>query len=194
MVDKAGNEVEGKILYSVNRFGSVYQYGKETSELLANYYTKEGQELQITETNVDTLTKSRITYSRGGEIVTLTEGENYKVSMSGGEDSMKQYHYTIYKENFQEEGEYSVVLTSQDAAENQADNRLKGKEIQFVVDRTAPSIVFSGVEEKGQYEEHTREISLNVEDNIGTKTWKYGVTTRWYKALMLRQSPLEMER
>lgn len=168
-LDLAGNEVEQEIRYSVNRFGSVYQIDDRTESMLDQYYVSTCEDMVITETNVDTLKESRLTYSKDGEIVTLTKDTDYRVTQKGDEDSWKQYQYTIYKDNFTEEGKYILSLYSEDAAQNQSDNRVKGKEIEFIMDKTAPSVVVSGIEDRGQYEEDSREISLNVEDNIGTR-------------------------
>lgn len=165
--DKAGNELEEEILYSVNRFGSVYEYDQQTEALVKDYYASKCEDLIIKEVNVNTLKASRITYSKDGEIVTLEEGKDYKLSQSGDEFTWKEYIYTIYKENFEEEGKYILTLYSKDQADNQSDNKIKGKDIEFVIDKTAPSLVLSGVKDGGQYNEDSMELVVNVEDNVG---------------------------
>ncbi|MCM1161145.1 MAG: hypothetical protein NC412_07965 [Roseburia sp.] len=165
--DKAGNELEEEILYSVNRFGSVYEYDRQTEALVKDYYASKCEDLIIKEVNVNTLKVNRITYSKDGEIVTLKEGKDYKLSQSGDEFTWKEYIYTIYKENFEEEGKYILTLYSKDQADNQSDNKIKGKDIEFVIDKTAPSLVLSGVKDGGQYNEDSMELVVNVEDNMG---------------------------
>ena len=165
--DMAGNELEEEIYYSVNRFGSVYEYDKQTEALIKDYYSSKCDDLIIKEVNVNTLKVNRITYSKDGEIVTLKEGKDYKLSQSGDEFTWKEYIYTIYKENFEEEGKYILTLYSEDLADNQSDNKIKGKDIEFVIDKTAPSLVLSGVKDGGQYNEDSMELVINAEDNVG---------------------------
>lgn len=166
-MDKAGNEFENELVFSVNRFGSVYQYDAGTKQLLENYYAVACEDLVVQEINVNSLKVNRITYSKDGEIVTLEEGKDYKLLESGDANTWKEYVYTIYGENFTEEGKYILTLYSEDEADNQSDNKAKGKDIEFVIDKTAPSVVLSGVEDNGQYNEESKEFTMNVEDNIG---------------------------
>ena len=49
---------------------------------------------------------------------------------------------------------------------NVSDNSTKGKKVEFAVDKTSPSILISGVENNRQYRENSREIMLDVQDNI----------------------------
>ncbi len=165
--DKAGNEYEDEIHYSVNRFGSVYQYDKQTETLVSKYYSSECDDLIIKETNVNTLKAKRVTYSKDGEIVTLQEGKDYRLSQTGNEFEWKEYVYTIFKGNFDEDGKYILTLYSEDEADNQSDNKVKGRNIEFVIDKTAPSLVLSGIKDGGQYNENTKELMINAEDNIG---------------------------
>ena len=62
--DLAGNQSNVKILFSVNRFGSVYTFDTQTEKLIGKngkYYNNREQTLVITETNVDTLEFKEIT-------------------------------------------------------------------------------------------------------------------------------------
>lgn len=167
--DLAGNSSEASVIFSVNRFGSVYTFSDATDALVGDngkYYTNEEQEIVVTETNVDTLEFREITKNLNGSLNTMAEGEEYTVSESGTDVSWKQYTYTIPKENFEEEGTYILTIYSEDRAANTSDNNTKGKQIEFVVDKTSPSILVSGVENDGQYRENSRPVTLDVQDNI----------------------------
>jgi hypothetical protein len=59
------------------------------------------------------------------------------------------------------------MVYSRDRATNTQDNRSEGKEIEFAVDGTAPSIVTSEIKEKGVYEEEGHDFIINVTDNMG---------------------------
>lgn len=168
--DKAGNQFEQEIQYSVNRFGSVYIMSESTQTLIDQCYTNKVEDIVIQEVNVDRLTEKKVVYSRDGEIVTLEEGKGYSLKESGGDNSWKVYDYVISGDNFEQEGRYIVTLYSEDKASNASDNKVKGKNVEFVVDKTAPSVVISGISAKGQYNEENRTATINVEDNIGIET------------------------
>lgn len=167
--DLAGNSSEETVVFSVNRFGSVYTFDEKTDALIGDngkYYTNREQELVITETNVDTLEFKEITCNLNGKLTTLKEGQDYTVSLNGNEATWKQYTYTIKEENFVEEGTYILTIYSEDRATNTSDNSSKGKKIEFVVDKTNPSVLISGVENNGQYRTNSREMTLDIEDNV----------------------------
>ena len=170
--DLAGNTSETKISFSVNRFGSVYVLDEETEKLAGKsgtYYTNVEKDLIITETNVDTLEFIEIICSLNGKLRTLVEGKDYIVQESGAELSWKQYRYQILKRNFIEDGHYSITIYSEDRAKNVSDNQSKGKSLSFAVDKSVPSVVISGVEQEGRYRENSREILLDVQDNLAIK-------------------------
>lgn len=162
--DKAGNETEESIIFSVNRFGSTYQFSPETKDFLEKFYTNDPQNIVVTERNVDTLVFNGISYGRDGQQTELTEGEDYTVKASGSEVSWKEYVYDISSDNFQEEGRYNVTIDSEDRAENMMNNKVKGLDIEFVVDKTAPTVVVTGIE-KYRYRADTRDMTINVADN-----------------------------
>lgn len=167
--DLAGNSSEAMVMFSVNRFGSVYTFDKATDALIGDngkYYTNKEQELVITETNVDTLEFKEITMNLNGKLTTLKEGVDYTVRLEGNDATWKQYTYTLKAENFVEEGTYILTIYSEDRATNTSDNNTKGKKVEFVVDKTNPSALISGVENGGQYRANSKEMTIDVEDNI----------------------------
>lgn len=174
ITDRAGNTTEESIVFSVNRFGSTYVFSDETREYLAPeegdeyIYTNEPQDIEVTERNVDTLVNNGIFYGRDGELVNLEEGTDYTVRESGSDVSWKEYRYDISKDNFEQEGHYTVTIDSEDRAENLMNNQTKGLDIEFVVDKTAPSVVITGIEEDA-YTADTRDMVINVTDNTAAK-------------------------
>lgn len=167
--DLAGNSSEASVMFSVNRFGSVYTFDEATKALVGEggkYYTNEEQDIVIVETNVDTLEFKEITCNLNGKLTTMKEGEDFDVYLDGTEATWKQYTYRIFEENFQEEGTYIITTYSEDKATNTSDNNSKGKSVEFVVDKTSPSVLISGVEDGGQYREDKHEMTLDIEDNI----------------------------
>ena len=164
-VDKAGNETTQSITFSVNRDGSAYNINQSTKDLIEKGFTNNPQDIVIEEVNVDTLEFIEISYSKDGKIVKLTEGKDYKVEAEGGEGQWKKYTYTIFAKCFNEEGEYSINISSTDRAENISNNKVQSVNVDFVVDMTAPIMAVSNLENRGRYKENRHEYTLNVKDN-----------------------------
>lgn len=90
---------------------------------------------------------------------------DYTLEVEGGEDQWKVYTYTIKASCFEEEGEYTLNIYSEDRASNTSTNQVKAKNIEFVVDKTAPSISVANLENRGRYSENTHTFTLSVKDN-----------------------------
>ncbi|MCM1159241.1 MAG: Ig-like domain-containing protein [Clostridium sp.] len=186
--DKAGNGKKAEVEFSVNRYGSVYTLGTETGEWLESgvcAYVRDAREVEIIETNVNEIVESKITCSHGGvggdtaEIKEIGEcsgeereaGRYYEKWDVPEERGWKRKSYTIAAANFGEEGTYRINIYSRDEAGNETSsvsNRHAGGKlsVEFAVDRTAPSIVFSGAEDGGMYNEAEHTVLVDVQDNI----------------------------
>ena len=169
VTDRAGNVTKKSITFSVNRFGSVYTLSDNTRKLLQKHYTKQPQEIEVTEINIDTLQMKEISYGRDGEVVRLQKGKDYAVEKNEPEQGWKTYTYKIGRHNFQKEGNYTVTLSSKDRAENRGNNKIKGEEINFVVDQTAPTVVVTGIENYGKYKESSKKMTIYMEDNFAAE-------------------------
>lgn len=186
--DKAGNEKESSIDFSVNRYGSVYTLATETGEWLKNNecaYIKEGKPIVILETNVDEITDQNISYMMGGmgaSIVNIKESaecspeekENGSYFTASKVDTNGQWHqskYEIHANNFTKEGRYTIQIDSTDRAGNHTSN-VSNKhnggnlQIEFAVDQTAPSVVVTGADSGDIYNEETHTVLLDVQDNL----------------------------
>ena len=183
ITDKAGNVQTVEEEYSVNRFGSVYDFDEYTDGLIEQYYNQmpaDGKEdVIIYEYNVDTLDpdKTRIQLSLNGDLKELVKDENYTLE-SESDGNRKMTTYRISRANFAEDGLYTVTIFSVDAAENESTNQgnlrvpgtdeeeLKSSTVEFVVDNTLPSVVVTGIEDKTAYNEVSRTMTIDVKDNI----------------------------
>ena len=173
-VDMAGNEKEESILFSVNRYGSVYVLDNDTKDWLdtKDYtYINEEKEVGVIEYNVDSIENSQITVNRDGEMTDLKEKTDYKVTSSGTEAQWKENHYILDAKNFATEGNYSVIFSTQDKAGNAMNNTSVKKSnqnlpIDFAVDKTAPTVVISGVEDGGSYRSAERTMTVDAKDNL----------------------------
>lgn len=118
--------------------------------------------------NVDSLVFNGISYGLDGTKKELKAGSDYTVKQSGGEGSWKEYTYTIKKKNFEKEGRYSVTIDSEDKATNKMNNKVKECNIDFVIDKTPPTVVITGIEESS-YRADEREMTINLSDNTAVK-------------------------
>ncbi|MCD8133089.1 MAG: Ig-like domain-containing protein [Clostridiales bacterium] len=164
--DLAGNRSEAAVTFSVNRFGSVYTFDSATNALVGengSYYTNEEPTIVVIETNVDILKSCEIARNLNGDLSTLEEDEDYTVKVSGDDVSWKQYTYTLDSSDFETEGEYILTFMSQDRAANYNTNE---KQIGFVVDKTAPTVLVSGITDGEQLREETHDIVISAADNV----------------------------
>ena len=165
VTDLAGNTTEQELVFSVNRYGSVYVIGEATKQA----YVKEPEAVTITEINVDTLTKKEVSVSRDGDVEILKQGSGYTLRGNGTDETWKSFTYTIPRSYFKNDGHYAVKFASVDRATNAQDNRSRDAAIDFAVDRTAPSIVVSGLAHGADYEEDAHRFMVNVTDNMALK-------------------------
>ena len=163
VVDKAGNEVNKNIVFSVNRFGSVYTF--MDSSLLGNYLNK-ARDIQISETNVDRLDteKARVSVILDGKEVDVNPS-NIDIKESEGDNGKYKYLYTVKKEAFNTDGKYLIQVYSH--AEEGTDYSSVSEEYAFVLDTTDPEIIVSGVESGKKYHEYSRKVSIDVRDLSG---------------------------
>ena len=155
--DMAGNTTTVQVVFSVNRFGSTFDYnGDETTINLVSkengrYYTNVAEALEIREINVNPITKYELTLDRGGNSSTLKEGTDYTVA-KGSSDQGSTYVYKINKDIVTDEGSYNIVVKSEDAAGNINTNAaIRSEEdseevpVRFVYDVTAPTMSFTNI-------------------------------------------------
>ena len=167
VMDLAGNESKQTLVFSVNRFGSVFVLGEDTKAMNQKYYTNDPHDVTVTEINVDDLVTRDISVTRDGNMRRLNGETDYRVSRQGDDTSWKTYTYNVAKTNFEKDGVYSVSLYTVDRATNEMDNKSRNAEIEFAVDRTAPSIVVADIEDEGVYKEETHSFNVDVTDNMG---------------------------
>jgi len=181
MLDKAGNEEVETVTFTINRFGSVYEYGDSLGTLIANggaYVTSVTDDLIITEYNADRLVSDSliIEITRDGkpldEIIYEVSSE-INDQVATGESGWFQYQYKISKANFAQDGVYKVSISSKDATGNMPENgNYDDKNIVFRVDSTLPEITsIVGLENKN-YSEETITVKFTVFDTIGLKSIK----------------------
>lgn len=162
MTDKAKHETESEIKFTINRYGSVYEYSDELVDLIKDggqFIKSVDGDLVITEYNADRINEGslKILITRDGENVDVdftSNPENINSQVAIGESGWYQYVYTIKAANFEKDGVYKISLTSaydaDDAKGNEStsvpENSITeaGEEIldtmTFTVDSVAPEI------------------------------------------------------
>lgn len=176
-VDYAGNQSEKEIRFSLNRYGSTYDV-TEMQNIVNRYYNRYEamQDMQIVEMNVDLIEEFDVYVSRNGKMLStkevskrplkVTEDVCYSVQMQGDERKGYTYSYTLYRENFSEEGVYHFIFYSKDRAGNEMNSEVKAIQLQFIIDNTAPMVVINGVESGRLYKADSHTAHVMVTDNF----------------------------
>lgn len=164
--DKAGNDASLTYRFSLNRNGSVYDFA-DIIRLMENpYNTYIGMgDIVITEMNVDQVDEFEVFISRNGA---LGYKAAYEKEVQGADNIGYTYTYRIKRENFAEEGSYRLSMYSKDRAGNEVNNSIAidGKEVEFIIDNTAPKVVIDGVETGKVYDVEAQEVGIVVTDNF----------------------------
>ena len=172
VVDKAGNESSDKLVFSVNRFGSVFVLNDAAKELNEQFYTTKAREISITEINVDNIVKKDVTVACDGDYGELKAGKNLKITKEGTDETWKRYTYTIAETAFERDGIYAIGVSTVDRATNVQDSRTRDAAIDFALDRTKPSIVTPDLKSGMVYEGKSHKVNMNISDNMGVKSVK----------------------
>lgn len=164
--DMAGNAVEEELVFSVNRFGSAYEF--MTTDILGNYIN-ESKDIKITESNVDEVNTSK------SKVVVLFNGDKIEVPNSavsvkslGIKGNKNTYEYTINKDVFIKDGKYLVQIYSTNVDGTEYDSVTE--EYAFVLDTADPKIIISGVESKKTYNVYEKKATVDVRDLSGVDT------------------------
>ena len=188
--DLAGNRYTSTKIFSVNRYGSTYEFTDDTRALLDQYYLQTGQDLEIHEINVDPLSNFSVTLGINGTAKTLTEGRDFTIT-ENDTNGWKEYDYRIRADVFKDEGVYDIVITSQDTAGNEQNTQLKDVPITFVIDKTAPSCVVNDLTDRARYSETVHKASAVVSDTFAmssVEVYLNGQKAQSYDAWSLSQA------
>lgn len=189
VTDLAGNVTRTQVRFSVNRFGSTYDYGDSaTKSLMTKYFDKKTGSVLINEINVNQLHDQKVYLNFNGGTEELEEGKDYKITVSQMEDgSGYKYTYEIFSSVFKKQGTYSITVQSVDEAGNINTNATvkEGNDVvdvpfEFAIDTTNPVITSTENLEpdvlwtKTHDAEHT--FSFTTTDNMSISKLTYAVT------------------
>ena len=170
-----GQEYE-TVTFSVNRNGSTFRVDEDTADLLDQYYVYQvPQDVVIEEINTDPIEHYAV--KMNGKV--LTEGTDYTTNVTSADGTWSVRTYSVKKELFAEEGDYHLVVESVDKTDTAAYSDVKNLKLAFVVDQTAPVVVFSGLESGGRYEAQEQTVTAVPTDDGGKlKTLQVVVTDK----------------
>lgn len=169
--DLSDNTDEKVIRFTVNRFGSVYEYSDSLMDLIKNggtYNRSLDEDLTFTIYNASPIDPNNVSVviTRDGRPV---EAIFTVVETTADGDGWYSYLVTIDKSSFAEDGVYTVSVTTTDDADNTVENTVDNSDgdILFYVDSTAPQLTsVSGLEER-IVNATELEVSYTVYDTIG---------------------------
>lgn len=189
MTDKAGNESSEKLMFTINRFGSVYELDTYLADINDGYVNKVDSPLVITEYNADKLVEGslNVQLTKDGALVkdvkySANPVANKKVKK--GESGWYEYKYTIDASNFGKDGIYKLVISSKDAVGNKPETtNYKDSQITFRVDTTAPEITSIVGLEKAIINAESQDVDFEIFDSIGLKSVKVYVDDNEVKSI-----------
>ena len=180
-LNKFSNLTTGKVYWNVlnkerrgEYLGSTVQViphiTNEIKEFVYSVGKKTNADVVITEINVDALSKKEVSVAFDGSVKELREGVAFTTSDTTNSNGWHSISYKVDKSNFNKDGIYSVNVYSEDKASNRQSSQSKEAEVEFLLDKTAPSVIVSGIEDGGIYEEESHDFSVNAADTIGVNS------------------------
>lgn len=185
--DKAGNQKDKRITFTINRFGSVYEFNDYLDSLIRDggtYVKHIEKNLVITEYNASRLVSDslKIEITRDGKPMENIKFDSAPVissNVSIGSSGWYQYRYTIGKENFLKDGIYKITVSSKDEAGNNPENtNFEEKTIVFNVDGTAPELISVVGMEEAIVNATKVNVKYNAYDAQGLKSIKVYVNKK----------------
>lgn len=172
--DLAGRIATKTVRFSVNRFGSVYTFDRNLTNILDTYNQSIDTDFVITEYNADKLIEDSVIIRifRDGspmdniEVEATPQSKNAKA----GETGWYQYTYKISAENFRLDGVYMITIASKDSAGNNSETLTYDElSVRFSVDTTKPQIVkIIGLNESS-YNAESIDVTYEVFDAVSLK-------------------------
>ena len=174
-MDLAGNEETQKVTFTLNRFGSVYAFSDYLINIQEAYVNDIEDDLVITEYNADPLVEDSLQIEitcDGSPIEEVKyQATAFETEADGvGESGWYQYEYVIDRENFEKDGVYKIVVSSEDTVGNKPETtNFEENFISFCVDTTPAEITNIQGLESDVVNAEAEKVSFEVFDAIGIK-------------------------
>ncbi len=160
------NKIYEKLDFSINRNGPTFRMDTNTKKMIENGYVYNvDHDIVIEEINVVPIKKYAV--MNGSDEITKADG--LTVELDNGVSKWCTAKYTISKDYFANEGEYKITVQSTDQMGVSAYSKGEGTKvfIEFMVDREAPVLTITGIEEGGRYQVGEQKVTVLVTDNSG---------------------------
>lgn len=175
VTDKAGNEETETVVFTVNRYGSVYAFNDYLVSLQDSYVQKVDGSIVITEYNPDELIEDsvKVEITKDGtplSNVVFTLKQIVDASTSNGENGWYQYEYAIDASNFVGDGIYKISVSSEDKAGNKPETaNFEDCTVLFRVDTVNAEITSIRGLETDIVNAESQTVEFDVFDAIGLK-------------------------
>lgn len=142
--DMSGNTSRQQVTFTLNRFGSHFEYNDAIKNLQGKGVQNVEKDLVITEKNVSKVIKS------DSKIFKDNKALSSKAKTTAKEDGAEKiYKHVFAATEFAEEGAYELNVISKDEAGNEMESKAENGPVIFYVDRTEPSLMLAGIDPKG---------------------------------------------
>ena len=175
VTDEKGKSINKKVVeFSVNRNGSTFILDKNTKKVVNKGYVQNvDNDVEITEINPNRIKDITLQLEKDNVKRELKENQDYTVKKDFSDTSWNTCKYTIKSSCFKNEGSYVLSLKTTDKAGNpsynETDNPPYSNEdiakVNFVVDKTCPSILVSNLQSNGRYNTDKQKVNIIADDN-----------------------------
>ena len=166
--DKAENEGNESLDFSVNRFGSTFTI--QNADEINGKHLNKVPTIVIVERNVDKHDSDDsidIIIDKGSNTVKLTSDQYTVTGPEELEDkSGYEYTYTIDPVNFSQDLDYSITIQAVDAAGNHNNSAMRGADLSFSVDTHIPEFECDDLIDRAEFRQSEREFRLNVNERL----------------------------
>ncbi len=172
--DRAGNTESETMVFTVNRYGSVYALNQTLTDLKGTCVQAVDGDPVITEYNPDRLVAGSLQVELikdGAPVNDVVYSVDPVINeyVSVGERGWYQYEYSIDRTNFSDDGIYSLAVSSEDEAGNFPETaNYEDCQIEFMVDSTPAELTaVSGLDDVRRGE--SVKVTFELFDGIGLK-------------------------
>lgn len=163
--DQAGNQSQETKIFSINRYGAIFQSDPDTEKKQETFYLNQSFEPVMEVKNVETLEKQKLICIWNGQVRELQPDVDYIETVTTEKNGWKKYSYRILKNCFSEEGTYSVIASAADSSGNEKDSRSDMGTLSFVIDRTPPTAILTQIEDGKTYRSEECPLTVQARDN-----------------------------
>lgn len=165
IVDMAGNQRQETVTFSINRYGSTFDFLNE--DFKGKFFQELPSDVELEQFTVDRMDINK--YS----VVVLKDGKQVDVpssavgiAESGGDNKDWKYNVNVNKDLFNKnDGIYQVQLHAE--SENGVKESTVEQEYTFGIDSTSPEVIISGLESKGSYNDVSKDVTVEIRDLSG---------------------------